>query len=136
MPRVTACTSFYGVIRDRTVELVSLQCRKGTEEATSVARRVWKRFAIVWTERWLLDRSAHASMVRTSLMTATMSYLLPTPDEEGIAKTQELYLNRIGKTLTNEEAAEVLGRAMRYLFLINHPCSTSPSTLESPMTTP
>lgn len=64
-----------------------------------------------------------------------MSYLIPLPDSEGIAKTQELYLNRLGISLTEEEAAEVLSRVMRFLYLTSELCSDTPSTPENPKTT-
>ena len=48
-----------------------------------------------------------------------MLHHYPTPDAEGIDKTKELYLNRFGKTLTDEEAYEVLNTVMRLLYLLN-----------------
>jgi hypothetical protein len=59
----------------------------------------------------------------------------PTPDAEGIAKTKELYLNRFGKAITDEQAHRVLGSVMRFIYLINQPCSDTPSTPENPTTT-
>ena len=70
-----------------------------------------------------------------------MLHHYPTPDAEGIAKTKDLYLNQYGKTLTEEEAYQILFAVMRFLYLINNPleeppCSATPSTPENPMTTP
>lgn len=48
-----------------------------------------------------------------------MMQLVPIPDAQGIAKLQELYLNRFGKRISDEETAEVLGRLMRYLYHLN-----------------
>jgi len=48
-----------------------------------------------------------------------MTDLYPIPDAEGIAKTKEIYLNRFGKSLTDEQAAEILGRVMRFLFFVS-----------------
>jgi hypothetical protein len=42
---------------------------------------------------------------------------LPVPDAEGIKKTQELYARRFKIDLTNEEAADILGRIMRFIYL-------------------
>ena len=46
-----------------------------------------------------------------------MHQLLPLPDEEGIRKTKELYKNKFGQDITDEEAMDVLGRIMRFLYL-------------------
>ena len=64
-----------------------------------------------------------------------MLHHYPTPDAEGLAKTKELYLNQFGKTLTDEEAYQILYSVMRFLYLINNPCCTTPSTPENPTTT-
>ena len=64
-----------------------------------------------------------------------MSYLLPLPDAEGIAKTKELYLNRLGVQLTDHQAADLLGRIMRFLYLTSELCSDTPSTPASLKTT-
>lgn len=76
----------------------------------------------------------------TNALSGDMQHLYPIPDPEGLAKTQELFLNRHGVTLSNEEAYEVLNRVMRYLFLINTltntpTCADTPSTPENPTTT-
>jgi hypothetical protein len=60
-----------------------------------------------------------------------MVHLYPTPTAEGLAKTKAFYWNRFTKQLTDEEAYEVLNSVMRYLYLINLPCSPTPSTPES-----
>jgi hypothetical protein len=65
-----------------------------------------------------------------------MSFLIPQPDAIGIAQTQALYLEKYGKSLTDAEAAAILGKIMRYLFLVNTPCLPEPDTPENPMTTP
>jgi hypothetical protein len=44
--------------------------------------------------------------------------LLPVPDVDGIAKTKQIVFNRTGHTPTDEEAAKLLGGAMRYLYLL------------------
>ena len=63
-------------------------------------------------------------------------FLLPQPNAKGIARTRELYERKYGRVLTDAEAAEALGKVVRYLFLINNPqCSTSASTSENPTTT-
>jgi len=58
-----------------------------------------------------------------------MSYLLPLPDPEGVAQTKELFLNKYGKAISDEQAADILGRVMKYIYLtteLEHPQSTSP----------
>jgi len=61
---------------------------------------------------------------------------MPQPNARGIQRTQELYLRKYGRYIGPDEAAEALGKVMRYLFLINNPqCSITPSTPESPTTT-
>ena len=68
-----------------------------------------------------------------------MVHLYPTPDATGIAKTREYYMNQFGRTITDEEAYEILNSVMHFLFLINQPiisdsqCSDTPSTPENPM---
>lgn len=62
-------------------------------------------------------------------------YVFPQPDAEGIARVQEIYLNKCDKTLSEAEAREVLSRVMRYLYLLNFTCSTTVSTPENPTTT-
>lgn len=62
-------------------------------------------------------------------------FIFPQPDAEGIAETQKLYFNKVGRSILESEASEVLGRVMRYLFLLNMPCSNTESTPENPMTT-
>lgn len=62
-------------------------------------------------------------------------FVFPQPDAQGIAETKELYFNKLGRTLTDAEAAEALGRVMRYLFLQFSPCSSTESIPESPTTT-
>ena len=61
-----------------------------------------------------------------------MTDLLPTPDAEGIAKVKELYLNRFGISLTDEQADDALGRIMRYIYLLAELCSATASTPENP----
>jgi hypothetical protein len=61
-----------------------------------------------------------------------MDYLSPIPDPEGIAKTKDLYLNRFGMALTDEQAADVLGRAMRFIYLTSKLCSPMLSMPENP----
>ncbi len=58
--------------------------------------------------------------------------LLPLPDAEGIAKTKKLYLDRFGMKLSDEQAADVLGRVMRYISLLSELCSDTASTPENP----
>ncbi len=48
-----------------------------------------------------------------------MSYFLPVPDQIGIEQTKQLYKERLGKELSDEEAADALGRVMRYLYPIS-----------------
>ena len=62
-------------------------------------------------------------------------FVFPQPDAAGIAKTQELYLNKVGHALTEAEAREVLSRVMRYLYVLNFPCFYTDSTPENPTTT-
>lgn len=61
--------------------------------------------------------------------------LIPQPDAEGIAKTQELYFTKCGRHISEDEARDVLGRVMRYIYALNFPCSSSDSTPENPTTT-
>lgn len=62
-------------------------------------------------------------------------FIFPQPDAVGIAETQKLYFNKVGKTISKAEASEVLGRVMRYLILLNTPCLNTESTPENPTTT-
>lgn len=57
-----------------------------------------------------------------------MHYLFPQPDAEGIAKMKDLYLNRFDKELTDEQAAEILARIMRVLYVTSDLCSDTLST--------
>lgn len=61
-------------------------------------------------------------------------FICPQPNARGIARTQELYFNVSGRSITEEEARDILARVMRYLFLMNFPCSDTERTPESPMT--
>ena len=60
-----------------------------------------------------------------------MVHLYPTPDAEGLAKTKDFYLNQFGKTLTEEEAYEVLNSVMRFLYLKSLPPDVLPEEPES-----
>lgn len=62
-------------------------------------------------------------------------FIFPQPDAEGIARVQEIYLNKCDKAINEAEAREVLSRVMRYLYLLNFTCSTTESTPENPTTT-
>lgn len=64
-----------------------------------------------------------------------MNHQLPQPNTVGIAKTKELYLNKYKRVLTDAEAAEILGKAMRYLYLVGTTCLNTESTPENLMTT-
>ncbi len=64
-----------------------------------------------------------------------IKYLFPLPDDEGIAKMKKMYLNRLSRTLTDEQAAEVLSRVMRYIYLTSELCSDTPSMPENPKKT-
>lgn len=44
--------------------------------------------------------------------------LLPVPDKEGVEKTIELVKARIGRDVSYEEAENLLGGVMRYLYLL------------------
>lgn len=59
----------------------------------------------------------------------------PKPDARGLAETRRLVFNRTGKEITDGEAAEILSRVMRHLYLLNFPPCDTPSTPESPTTT-
>lgn len=72
---------------------------------------------------------------RTLPDTTSREFVFPQPDAEGIAKTQEVYLNKVGHALTEAEAREVLSRVMRYLYVLNFPCFDTDSTQENPTTT-
>ena len=61
--------------------------------------------------------------------------MFPQPDAEGIARVQEIYLNKCDKAISEAEAREVLSRVMRYLYLLNFICSATESTPENPTTT-
>jgi len=71
----------------------------------------------------------------TLFESVSREFVFPQPDAEGIAKTQELYLNKCGKIISESEAREVLSRVMRYLYVLNFPCFDTESTPESPTTT-
>ena len=43
--------------------------------------------------------------------------MVPLPDPEGIRKTKQLYKEKFGRDITDEEAMDVLGRTMRFLYL-------------------
>lgn len=60
-----------------------------------------------------------------------MNFLPPLPDSEGIAKTKQLYLKKYGKVIDDGEAEEILGKVMRYLYLVNDTCSNTQSTSEN-----
>ena len=68
---------------------------------------------------------------------AASEFLLPQPSSAGVAKLRAIHFNRTGKTLTEDQARDVLARLMRfqYLNVLTHaPCATA-STPESPTTT-
>jgi hypothetical protein len=48
-----------------------------------------------------------------------MTYLLPIPDHQGIEDMKQLYRERFGRKISDEEAAEVLGRVMRFIYLLS-----------------
>lgn len=100
----------------------------GTGRTACVVRPELERFA-----RTLYNGDMKRPPPRPTFTSRELVF--PQPDAEGIAKTQELYLNKVGKTLTEGEAREVLSRVMRYLFLLNFPCSDTESTPENPTTT-
>jgi len=56
-----------------------------------------------------------------------MVHLYPTPTAKGIAKTKEFYLNQFGRAIDDQQAFEILNPIIRYLYLINIPCSPTPS---------
>ncbi|MCC6687208.1 MAG: hypothetical protein IT205_09495 [Fimbriimonadaceae bacterium] len=62
-------------------------------------------------------------------------FMFPHPDAEGIARVQEIYLNKCDKAISEAEAREILSRVMRYLYLLNFTCSTTESTPENPTMT-
>ena len=64
-----------------------------------------------------------------------MAKLFPIADAQGIAKVKELYLNRVGRTLSDEEAAEVLTLVMRFIYLTSGACFDMDSTPENPKKT-
>ena len=66
-----------------------------------------------------------------------MDFLMPQPDAIGIAETKEICLRKYGRVVTDDEAKEILGRVMRYLFLMNNlpPCSSTDNMPENLMTT-
>ena len=43
--------------------------------------------------------------------------LLPLPDPEGIRKTRQPYKEKFGRDITDEEAMDILGRVMRFIYL-------------------
>ncbi|MDQ3813099.1 MAG: hypothetical protein M3347_04010 [Armatimonadota bacterium] len=57
-----------------------------------------------------------------------MNYLLPLPDATGIAQTKQLFWDKYKKAITDEQAADILGRVMKHLYL------TSPLSLDSNLT--
>lgn len=69
---------------------------------------------------------------------ATSEFLLPQPSAGGVARLRELYFNRTGRRITEDEARDVLSRLMRFQHLnvlTNAPCPGTASTPESPTTT-
>jgi hypothetical protein len=56
-----------------------------------------------------------------SLLFVPMVHLYPVPDAEGIAKSKDFYLNRVGRTLTDEESYAVLNSVMHFLYLRSLP---------------
>ena len=46
--------------------------------------------------------------------------LLPTPDEESIIKMQEMYKRRFDMDITLEEAGDILGKLMRFIYLVDY----------------
>ena len=59
-----------------------------------------------------------------------MVHLYPIPDAEGLAKTKDFYLNRLGTTITDAEAYEVLNSVMRFLYLQTLPSEAIPEEPE------
>jgi len=55
-----------------------------------------------------------------------MVHLYPQPDAQGLAKTKDFYLNRLGRTLSDEEAYEVLSAVMSFLYLQTLPADAVP----------
>ena len=53
-------------------------------------------------------------------------FLMPQPNDRGIARTRLLLLAKYGRDVSDAEAAEVLRRVMRHLFLINNPDRAEP----------
>ena len=47
---------------------------------------------------------------------------------------QKLYLDKFNKVLSDGDAREILSRLMRYIYLLNFPCSNTESTPESQTT--
>lgn len=43
--------------------------------------------------------------------------IYPTPSPQGIAKLQAFYLDEYGMTLSDEQAYDILGGVMRFLYL-------------------
>lgn len=60
---------------------------------------------------------------------------MPQPDAIGIANVQKLYLDKFEKRLSDVDAREILSRVMRFIFLLNFPCSSTESTPENQTTT-
>lgn len=60
-----------------------------------------------------------------------MVHLYPQPDAQGLAKTKEFYFNRLGRTLTDEEAYEALNSVMRFLYLQSLPPDVLPEEPDS-----
>jgi len=60
-----------------------------------------------------------------------MVHLYPQPDAQGIAKTKDFYLNRLGKTLTDKEAHEVLSAVMCFLYLQSLPPDIVPQETDA-----
>ena len=54
-------------------------------------------------------------------------FLMPRPNESGIARTKELLLRKYGRAVTDDEAAEILRRVMRHLWLVNNPDAERPA---------
>jgi hypothetical protein len=63
-----------------------------------------------------------------------MNFLQPQPDEVGIAQTKALYLRKYKRVLSETEAGEILGKVMRYMFLVNYSCLDMESTPENQTT--
>ena len=136
-----------GLFVHSTIAAAERKPNKSTTFDATIAR-VWKHFpakSAFAKLRNMKNTSSHrgrkarksASRIPPGHLPASTSqeFIFPQPDAIGIANMQKLYLDKFNKVLSDGDAREILSRLMRYIYLLNFPCSITESTLENRTTT-